>query len=61
MTATPVVAELKKLGTVRTRSMRPVLPWWSIVVANGGASLLAGAYLLHAHPGLWGRLLHRVG
>lgn len=40
-----------------TSSMRPVLPWWSIVVANGLATLLAGLYLLRKHPGLWGRLI----
>lgn len=47
-----------------TESMRPVLPWWSIVVANGFAALLAGAYLVRRRPGLWERLgpmtlLHR--
>ena len=40
-----------------TESMRPVLPWWSIVVANALAALLAGVYLLRRRPGLW----HRVG
>lgn len=39
-----------------TMPMRPVLPWWSIVVANAAATVLAGAYLLARHPGLWGRL-----
>ena len=39
-----------------TESVRPLLPWWSIVVANGLAALLAGAYLLRRHPGLWQRL-----
>ena len=43
-----------------TVPMRPVLPWWSIVVANGFATLFAGAWLLWKHPGLWGRLLHPV-
>ena len=33
-----------------TQDMRPVLPWWSITVANVLASLLAGAYLLRKHP-----------
>jgi hypothetical protein len=37
-------------------SMRPLLPWWSIVVANGLAVALAGAYLLSRHPGLMRRL-----
>jgi len=40
-----------------TSTMRPVLPWWSIVVANGLATLLAGLYLLQKRPGLWGRLI----
>ncbi|HEX9084573.1 MAG TPA: hypothetical protein VF836_07525 [Gemmatimonadaceae bacterium] len=40
-----------------TSPMRPVLPWWSIVVANGLATLLAGLYLLQKRPGLWGRLV----
>lgn len=40
-----------------TASMRPVLPWWSIVVANGLATLLAGLYLLRKRPGLWSRLV----
>jgi hypothetical protein len=39
-----------------TSPMRPVLPWWSIVVANALAVLLAGAYLLRERPGTWGRL-----
>ena len=40
-----------------TSPMRPVLPWWSIVVANGLATLVAGAYLVRTRPGLWGRLI----
>jgi hypothetical protein len=39
-----------------TTSLRPVLPWWSIVVANALATLLAGAYLLRRRPGLWRQL-----
>lgn len=39
-----------------TSAIRPVLPWWSIVVANSLATLLAGAYLIGRHPGLWRRL-----
>ena len=39
-----------------TTSLRPVLPWWSIVVANALAVALAGAYLLRQRPGLWSRL-----
>jgi hypothetical protein len=44
-----------------TGAMRPVLPWWSIVTANGLASLLAGLYLLRRRPGLWGRLVGAGG
>jgi predicted exporter len=40
-----------------TSSVRPVLPWWSIVVANALAVLLAGSYLVREHPGLWRRLI----
>ncbi len=40
-----------------TAPMRPLLPWWSIVVANGLATLTAGAYLMHERPGLWRRLM----
>ena len=39
-----------------TASIRPLLPWWSIVVANALAVLLAGGYLLHKRPGTWRRL-----
>lgn len=37
--------------------IRPVLPWWSIVVANALAVVVAGSYLLRRHPGLWRRLV----
>lgn len=40
-----------------TTGMRGVLPWWSIVVANACAVLLAGTYFLRRHPGVWRRLL----
>ena len=39
-----------------TGGMRPVLPWWSIVVANVVAVILAGTYLLKKRPGAWQRL-----
>lgn len=39
-----------------TESVRPVLPWWSIVVANVLAVMLAAAYLIRRRPGLWARL-----
>lgn len=38
-----------------TESMRQVLPWWSIIVANTLAALLAGLYLVRRHPSLWQR------
>lgn len=37
--------------------IRPLLPLWSIVVANSLAVVLAGAWLLSRRPGLMGRLL----
>ncbi len=40
-----------------TATMRPVLPWWSIVVANTLAVILAGAYLMQKRPGLSDRML----
>ena len=40
-----------------TTEVRPVLPWWSIVVANALAVVLAGSYVVHKHPGLWHRLI----
>ena len=40
--------------------MRPVLPWWSIVVANVSATVLGGAYLLRKRPRLWEHLFHRT-
>ena len=40
-----------------TATMRPVLPWWSIVVANTLAVILAGTYLMQKRPGLERRLL----
>lgn len=39
-----------------TSPIRPLLPWWSIVVANALAVLLAGGYLLRSRPGTWSRL-----
>lgn len=42
-----------------TRPMRPLLPWWSIFLANALAVLLAGLYLLRTRPGVWGRLVLR--
>lgn len=39
-----------------TAPMRPVLPWWSIAVANALAVIVAGAYLVRQRPLLWHRL-----
>jgi len=39
-----------------TEPLRTLLPWWSIVVANGAASVCAAAYLLQQRPGLWKRM-----
>lgn len=39
-----------------TESVRPLLPWWSIVAANLVAVLLAGLYLVRRRPGLWQRV-----
>lgn len=44
-----------------TNAMRPVLPWWSIVMANALATFVAGAYLLRKRPGLWHRLVPFAG
>ncbi|MBK6488419.1 MAG: hypothetical protein IPF98_16560 [Gemmatimonadetes bacterium] len=40
-----------------TAPIRPLLPWWSIVVANGLAVVFAGWYLVRRHPDLPHRLL----
>ncbi|HEX7121037.1 MAG TPA: hypothetical protein VF178_01615 [Gemmatimonadaceae bacterium] len=52
------VVTIALVGVVST-PIRPVLPWWSIVLANTLASVLAGTYLLARHPGLLGRLFPR--
>lgn len=36
--------------------IKALLPWWSIVLANVFAVVVAGGYLLRQHPGLLGRL-----
>ncbi len=41
---------------ILTEPMRALLPWWSIVVANAVAVVVAGSYMLRAHPGIWRRL-----
>jgi len=40
-----------------TDPMRALLPWWSIVVANSLAVVLAGWFLLRRHQGLLRRLM----
>lgn len=37
--------------------IRPVLPWWSIVVANVLAVLMAAAYVVRVRRGVWSRLV----
>ena len=44
-----------------TTPIRPVLPWWSIVVANSLAVLPAGLYLIRKHPGILRRLIPFMG
>lgn len=39
-----------------TGPIRPLLPMWSVIVANALAVVVAGAYLLRKHPGTWRRL-----
>lgn len=49
------VVTIAIVGTL-TAPMRPVLPWWSIVVANALAVIVAGLYLVRQRPLLWHRL-----
>lgn len=49
------IATVFAVGLLST-PIRPLLPWWSIVVANVLAALAAGAWLAHVYPGVWGRL-----
>jgi heme A synthase len=44
-----------------TTPIRPLLPLWSIVIANAFAAVLAGAYLVRRDPGLWSRLALSTG
>jgi len=44
---------------VLTEPMRPVLPWWSIVVANALSTLFGAVYFLARRPGLWARWIPR--
>lgn len=38
-------------------TIKALLPWWSVVLANALAVVVAGAYLLRRHPGLVRRLV----
>lgn len=40
--------------------IRPVLPWWSIVLANSAAVAAAASYLIVKRPGILGRVLPTV-
>jgi hypothetical protein len=40
-----------------TGSFRPLLPWWSIVVANSAAVALAGAWVVWRRPEAWRAVL----
>jgi hypothetical protein len=42
-----------------TGTIRPLLPWWSIVVANAAAVLLAGGWLVTRRPNVTRHLLGR--
>lgn len=42
---------------VLTLPIRPLLPWWSIVVANSLAVVIGSVYLLRRYPGIWDRLI----
>ena len=41
--------------------IKALLPWWSVVLANSLAVVVAGAYLIKRHPGLPWRLLAFAG
>jgi hypothetical protein len=40
-----------------TEAMRALVPWWSVVVANGIATVGGAAYLTVKRPGIWRRML----
>jgi hypothetical protein len=46
---------------VLTEPMRALLPWWSIVVANASAVVVAGSYLMRAHPGILRKMVTSGG
>lgn len=43
-------------ASVLSTPIRPLLPWWSILVANTLATIFAGSYFLTRRPGLSRRL-----
>jgi hypothetical protein len=53
---TGFVVTILAVGWLST-PIRPALPWWSIVVANTLAVLMAALYVLRQRPWLWGRLV----
>lgn len=44
---------------VLTTPMRPVLPWWSIAMANALSTFFGAVYFLGRRPGLWARWIPR--
>lgn len=56
MIAAGYVVTVAMVGLL-TAPLRDLLPWWSILVANAFAVVLAGAYLVARHPGLWRRMV----
>lgn len=46
---------------VLTMPLREVVPWWSIIIANAAAVVMAGTYIVARHPGLWRRLALEPG
>ncbi|MCC7131028.1 MAG: hypothetical protein IT352_00185 [Gemmatimonadales bacterium] len=59
MSALIVAGFVVTIGLVGWLSVpiRPLLPWWSIVVANVAAVLVGAAYLRYRRPGVLGRML----
>jgi len=49
------VVTILAVGWLST-SIRPLLPWWSIVVANSAAVVVGAAYLASRRPGVFTRL-----
>lgn len=49
------VATILAVGLL-SAPIRPLLPWWSIVVANVLAAVAAAAWLAHQRPGVWRRM-----